>query len=124
MYSKTIIIGNVGKDAEMRFTPSGTAVTSFSVAVNVGYGENKATAWYRVSAWGKTAEACNQYVKKGLRVMVEGELTPDKETGGPRVFTKGDGSSAASFELNAREVKFLSSKSDVGEVAQRQDTPF
>jgi primosomal replication protein N len=95
MYHTLIIVGNVGKDPEMRYTPSGQAVTSFSVATNrqytTGNGEQvKETIWFRVTTWGKQAEVCNQYVKKGMKVLVEGRLTPDKATGGPRVWTKND----------------------------------
>ena len=92
MYHHLVIVGNVGKDAEMRFTPSGQAVTSFSVATNREYknatnGETvKETIWFRVTTWGKQAEVCNQYVKKGMKVLVDGRLSPDKETGGPRVW--------------------------------------
>ena len=69
MYHTIIVVGNVGKDAEMRYTQSGQAVASFSVATNRQYtqanGEAvKETVWFRVSAWGKQAEVCNQYVKK------------------------------------------------------------
>lgn len=93
MFHTIIIVGNVGKDPEMRYTPSGQAVTSFSVATNRQYTGNngeqvKETIWFRVSTWGKTAEVCNQYVKKGSKVLVEGRLTPDKNTGGPRIWTK------------------------------------
>lgn len=117
MYHTVIIAGNVGRDAEMRYTPSGQAVTSFSVATNRQYtsssGEQvKETIWFRVSAWGKTAEICNQYVKKGMKVLVEGRLTADSNTGGPRVWTGQDGSSRASFEVTASTVRFLSSKGD------------
>lgn len=117
MYHTIIIVGNVGKDPEMRYTPSGQAVTSFSVATNrqytAGNGEQvKETIWFRVSTWGKTAEVCNQYVKKGSKVLVEGRLTPDKATGGPRIWTKQDGSAGASFEVTASTVRFLSSRGD------------
>ena len=113
MYHTLIIAGNVGKDPEMRYTPSGQAVTSFSVATNrqytTGNGEQvKETIWFRISTWGKTAETCNQYVKKGMKVLVEGRLTPDKTTGGPRIWTKQDGSAGASFEVTANTVRFLS----------------
>lgn len=122
MYHTLIIVGNVGKDPEMRFTPSGQAVTSFSVATNRQYtsgnGEQiKETTWFRVTTWGKQAEVCNQYVKKGMKVLVEGRLTPDKATGGPRVWTKQDGSAGASFEVTAGTVRFLSSRGEVGEMA-------
>jgi single-strand DNA-binding protein len=117
MYHTIIIVGNVGKDPEMRYTPSGQAVTSFSVATNRQYtGSNgeqvKETIWFRVSTWGKSAETCNQYVKKGSKVLVEGRLTPDKATGGPRIWTKSDGSSGASFEVTANTVRFLSSRQE------------
>ncbi|MBU4352898.1 MAG: single-stranded DNA-binding protein [Nanoarchaeota archaeon] len=116
-YHTTIIVGNLGKDPEMRYTPSGQAVTSFSVAVNDDYTSNngekvKRTIWYRVSAWGKQAEICNQYVKKGSKVLVEGRLTADPATGGPRIWTGQDGSARASFEISAQTVRFLSSRGD------------
>lgn len=119
MYHTLIIVGNLGKDPEMRFTPSGQAVTSFSVATSRQYtggnGEQvKETIWFRVSAWGKTAEACNQYLKKGSKVLVEGRLTPDKTTGGPRVYTRQDGTAGASFEVTAATVRFLSSSNGTG----------
>jgi single-strand DNA-binding protein len=117
MYHTLIIVGNVGKDPEMRYTPSGQAVTSFSVATNRQYtGSNgeqvKETIWFRVSAWGKTAEVCNQYVKKGSKVLVEGRLTPDKATGGPKIWTKQDGTAGASYEVTANNVRFLSSRQE------------
>ena len=119
MYHTIIIAGNVGKDPEMRYTPSGQAVTSFSVATNrqytTGNGEQvKETIWFRISTWGKTAEICNQYVKKGSKVLIEGRLTPDKNTGGPRIWTKQDGSAGASFEVTANTVRFLSSRGEGG----------
>ncbi len=120
MYHTIIIAGNVGRDPEMRYTPSGQAVTSFSVATNRQYtganGEQvKETIWFRISTWGKTAEVCNQYVKKGSKVLVEGRLTADKTTGGPRIWTKQDGSAGASFEVTANTVRFLSSRQEGGD---------
>jgi single-strand DNA-binding protein len=116
-FHTTIVVGNLGKDPEMRYTSSGQAVTSFSVAVNDDYtssnGEKvKRTIWYRISAWGKQAESCNQYVKKGSKVLVEGRLTADPATGGPRIWTGQDGSARASFEISAQTVRFLSSRGD------------
>jgi len=110
MYHTIIVVGNVGKDAEMRYTPSGAAITSFSVATNREYtassGEKvKETVWFRISAWGKQAEICNQYVKKRMMVLVEGRLNADPQTGGPRLW--GD-PVRASFEVTAGTVRFLS----------------
>ena len=112
MFHTLLIVGNVGKDPEMRYTPSGQAVTSFSVATNrqytTGNGEQvKETIWFRISTWGKTAETCNQYVKKGMKVLVERRRTPDKTTGGPPIWTKQDGSPAASFQATPNTVRSL-----------------
>ena len=117
MYHTLILVGNVGRDPEMRYTPSGQPVTSFSVATNRQYTANsgetvKETIWFRVTTWGKTAEVCNQYVKKGSKVLVEGRLTPDANTGGPRVWTAQDGTPRASFEVTASTVRFLSSRGE------------
>lgn len=117
MFHTIIIVGNVGKDPEMRYTPSGQAVTSFSVATNrqytTGSGEQvKETIWFRVTTWGKQAEICNQFLKKGSKVLIEGRLTPDKNTGGPRTYTKTDGSAGASFDVTAGTVRFLSSRGE------------
>jgi single-strand DNA-binding protein len=117
MFQTIIIVGNVGRDPEMRYTPSGQAVTSFSVATNRQYTNNsgetiKETIWFRISAWGKTGETCNQYLKKGSKVLIEGRLTADPATGGPRVWTGQDGSTRASFEVSAQTVRFLSTRSE------------
>lgn len=117
MYQSLTIVGNVGKDPEMRYTPSGQAVTSFSVATNRQYTGNngqqvKETIWFRVSAWGKLAETCNQYLHKGMKVLVEGRLTADPATGGPRIWQKQDGTPGASFEVTANTVRFLSSRGE------------
>jgi len=143
MYQTIIIVGNVGRDPEMRYTPSGQAVTSFSLATNRQYTNNngetiKETIWFRVSAWGKTGETCNQYLKKGSKVLVEGRLTADPATGGPRIWQAQDGTSRASFEVSAQTVRFLSSRAetessstgsapaseDGGAPAENEDIPF
>ena len=114
-YQKVILVGNLGRDPEMRYTPAGTAVTSFSVATNRQYtssnGEKvKETVWFRVSAFGRQAETTNQYLKSGSKVLVEGRLTADKQTGSPRIWQRQDGTSAASFEVFAERVVFLTSR--------------
>ena len=115
-----MIIGRLGKDPEMRFTPLGQAVTSFSVATDRQYSDAagklvKETVWFRVSAWGKLAETCNNFLQKGKLVMVEGRLTVDEKTGGPRIWTAQDGTPRASLEVVASLVKFLSEKSEQAE---------
>lgn len=140
MYHKVIIVGNLGRDPEMRYTPGGQAVTSFSVAVDDSYTSKsgdrvKRTIWIRVSTWGKLAETCNNYLQKGRKVLVEGTLVADPNTGNPRVYTRQDGSTGSSFEVNANTVRFLSSKgedggseaaedSDLGEGLDDEEIPF
>ena len=126
MYQTMIFIGRLGRDPEMRFSPKGEPVTSFSVAVDDGYGESKKTLWLRVSVWGKQAEACNQYLKKGKMVLVEGRMIADAATGGPRIFQKKDGTWAASFEVNASTVKFLGGKdeAEAGPEFVSDEVPF
>lgn len=117
-FHTTILVGNLGRDPEMRYTPSGQAVTSFSVAVSEAYtsasGEKmKRTTWFRVTAWGKQAETCNQYLKKGSKVLVEGRISADPNTGGPKIWTRQDGTAGASFEITATTVRFLSSRAEM-----------
>jgi len=111
-FCKVEMIGNLGRDPEMRYTPSGTEVCSFSVAATRSYnrGDEKVeeTIWVRVTTWGKQAIVCNKYLKKGSKVYVEGRLVPDKN-GNPRIWEKQDGTPGVSFEVNASEVQFLSS---------------
>ena len=119
MFHTIIIVGNLGKDPEMKYTPSGQPVTNFSVASNRSYNDAngqpvKETIWFRVTAWGKLAENCNQHLQAGSKVLVEGRLTPDPDTGSPRVWNRQDGSSGASYEINASTVRFLSSRGETG----------
>jgi len=88
MFQTTILIGNLGKEPEMRYTSTGQPVTTLSVATNRRYNDANGqsmneTTWFRVSVWGKQAEPCNQYLHKGSRVVVEGRLTPDPEPVAP-----------------------------------------
>lgn len=112
MYQKITIVGNLGIQPELKYTPTGDPVTSFSVATNRKWtGKDgqpaEETTWFRVSVWGKQAETCNQYLSKGSQVLVEGTLTPDKETGGPRIWTTNDGQARAGYDLRAINVRFL-----------------
>ena len=103
--SRITVIGNVGQDPEMRYTPNGSAVTEFSVAVNRRArsrdGEYQdETNWFRVSAWGRLGETVNQYVTKGSPVCVEGRFWA-------RNYTTQDGREGTSYEINADDVVFL-----------------
>ena len=107
--NKVLIIGRVGQDPEMRYTPNGDPVTSFSVATNRRYtvqGEQREeTQWFRVSAWNRLAENCNQYVVKGMRVYVEGRLNV-------REYVAQDGQTRTSVDVRAFEVQFLDRPGD------------
>lgn len=121
MLQRIELIGRLGRKPEMRYTPTGQAVTSFSVATDNKYtnaqGEQiKETTWFRVQVWGKNAENCNVYLDKGSLVFVAGRMVADKSTGNPKVYKKQDESYAANFEINASEVKFLSSAKSEGAV--------
>ena len=110
--NKTIFAGNLGKDPEMRYVPSGKPVTEFTVASHDqftnGQGERvKITTWYKCTAWGKKAELINQYFHKGDPIMIEGKLKPDPQTGRPAIWTQQDGSPAADYEVTVLEFYFL-----------------
>jgi len=103
--NKVMLIGNVGKDPEMRFTPNGSPVTSFSVATNRVFntpeGEKKQeTDWFSVVTWSKLAELCNQYLTKGKLVYVEGRLQT-------RTWDGTDGQKHSRTEVIANQVIFL-----------------
>jgi single-strand DNA-binding protein len=115
VYHKIIIVGNLGRDPEMRYTADGTPVTSFSVATNRRWtnsdgSQGEETIWFRISAWRRLAETCNQYLSKGQMVLIEGNISPDRATGGPRIWTRQDGTPGASYEITARTVKFLGNR--------------
>jgi single-strand DNA-binding protein len=103
--NKVMLIGNVGTDPEMRFTPNGSPVTSFRIATNRVYttsdGERKQeTEWFTVVAWRKLAESCNQFLTKGQRVYVEGSLRT-------RTWEGQDGQKRSRVEVMANRVLFL-----------------
>lgn len=100
------IVGNLGGDPEMRYLDDGTAVTTFSVAVNRRWtdresGESREkTWWFRVTAWRRQAEVCAEYLQKGKQVLVQGEVSAS-------AYTADSGESRASLEVTARNVRFL-----------------
>ncbi len=103
--NKVMIIGNVGTDPEMRFTPSGNPVTTFRIATSRTFttseGERKQeTEWFTVVTWNKLAESCNQFLSKGRRAYVEGKLRT-------RTWEGKDGQKRTSVEIVADRVLFL-----------------
>lgn len=115
MYAKVICVGRLGKDPEMRYTPSGVPVTSFNIATNRRWtnanGEQQEkTTWFRVTCWRKLAELTAQYCQKGKLVLVEGDVDAS-------AWTDREGNARASLEVTATTVKFLSGR-EGGEVAE------
>jgi single-strand DNA-binding protein len=126
MYQQIVLIGRLGGDPELRYTDSGMAVCTFSMATDevrkVKDESKKVATWWRITAWGKTGENVNQYLHKGSLALVTGRIRADETTGGPRMYQRDDGSWAASYEMTANEVKFLDSKSS--EAKTTDDVPF
>jgi single-strand DNA-binding protein len=126
MYQKIVLVGNLGRDPEMRYTSDGTPVTNFSIATTEKWTgqdgqQQERTTWWRVSVWGRQAEPVNQYLSKGRQVLVEGRMNPDPETGGPRVYTRNDGSAGASYEVRAITVRFLGGRADAESIEATRD---
>jgi single-strand DNA-binding protein len=115
MYQRVVIVGNVGKDAEMRYTQGGVPVTSFSIAVNRqwtnanGEKQEKVT-WFRVTCWRKLAETAGQWVKKGKLLLVEGEVEA-------QAYIDREGTARGTLELTATTFKFLGGRGEGGEGA-------
>lgn len=116
-FCKIEAIARLGRKPEARYTPDGKLVVSFSAAVNRKWSkangeEVKETIWLNVVCWGRLGEIVNQYADKGQLIYIEGRLTADQSTGGPRIWTGNDGSPRASFEVTAGTVRFLSSRGE------------
>ena len=118
--NKMLVIGNVGTDPEMRYTPNGNPVTSFRLATNYRYttsdGEQREeTEWFTITAWSKLAEQCNQYVTKGMKIYAEGRLKSDSWTGN-------DGQTRFRNEIVANQVRFLDRAAPGGPEEGEADT--
>jgi single-strand DNA-binding protein len=126
--NKAMIIGNLGGDPEMRYTPSGKPLTKFQLASNRNWtsaeGEKKTeTEWFTVVAWGKLAEICNQYLTKGQQVYIEGRIHTRK-------WKDEGGNSHSSVEITAKEMVMLGGKNhdsepeDTSDIDPEEDFPF
>jgi single-strand DNA-binding protein len=110
MYQKLTIVGNVGNEPEMRFTPNGLEICNFSLASNRKHKDGtEEKIWFSVSVFGNQAKACSEYLHKGSKVMVEGRLKAN-ENGNPQTYTKRDGTVGSTFNLTANQVVFLDTK--------------
>jgi single-strand DNA-binding protein len=122
MYNKVILIGNLTKDPELRYTPQGTPVTSFRLAVNYRYKQSASggddmkqeTLFIDNVIFGKQAESCSKYLNKGSSVLVEGRLQERR--------WESDGQQKSKFEVIAQSVKFLSKKTGPEELVTEGDT--
>lgn len=119
MFQRVTIIGNLGQDPETRFLQSGSSVCSFSVATsrrwtNKDGNQTEETVWWRVSAWGKLGEICQQYLNKGKQVFIEGTMAPDRETNGPKIWIDQNGQARASYDLRADTMKMLGRRDSGG----------
>jgi single-strand DNA-binding protein len=105
-FNKIIVVGNLGRDPEMRYTPQGTPVCTFSLASNerrkssVGGEQQDITTWFRVKVWGKQAEAVSRYLSKGRSVYVEGRLHVED-------WIDREGKPRYTLEVNASDVQFI-----------------
>lgn len=109
--NKVIILGNVGADPELRYTPGGAAVTNFNIATNESWTDNNSerqerTEWHRIVVWGRLAEICNQYLRKGSKVYIEGRLQT-------RSWEGQDGQKRYTTEIVAREMQMLDGRGDM-----------
>lgn len=117
MYQQITIVGNVGYDANLKYTQSGIAVADFSVATskNIGSGEDRQqkTTWFRVTCWRNLAEIAGQYVKKGAKILVVGEI-------GASSYVDRAGVTQVALELTADTFKLLSSREEMENAHSRQ----
>ncbi|MDT5159416.1 MAG: single-strand DNA-binding protein [Acidobacteriota bacterium] len=117
-FNKIIIVGNLGRDPELSYTPQGTAVCKFSVATNERRrdkaGEQQdITTWFRVTVWGKQAENVSRYLSKGRKVYLEGRLHMEE-------WTDREGKPRTTLEVNASDVQFIDSSPNVEGIPVRQ----
>jgi single-strand DNA-binding protein len=137
--NKVIILGRLGKDPELRYTADGKAIANFSLATSYGRGDTEKTEWHRCTAWEKTAEVIGEYVRKGNRLYVEGELQTRKwqdKDGNDRYTTeinvrkmelldRNDGSNERAEDPDQRPAKPAGKKPDTGNIADMdEDIPF
>ncbi len=114
-FNEVTLVGHVGRNAEMRYTDGGKAVAGFSVAVSENRGDDSQTQWFEVTTWEKLAETCNEYVTKGMQVLVKGRVYLDK-------WKDNDDINKSRLAVTASKVLFLSPKRENG--SESSDLPF
>jgi single-strand DNA-binding protein len=118
--NKVILIGNLGRDPELRYTKNGQAVANFTLATTENWTKDgnreERTEWHRIVAWGKTAELCTQYLTKGRTVYIEGQIRT-------REWEDKEGHKRQTTEVHAQTVQFLGSGQRGGGAARASDEP-
>ncbi len=112
-FNKITVVGHLGRDPVLRYTPQGTAVCDFSVATSerrsggAGGDAQDITTWFKITLWGKQAEVANQYLSKGKQVYIEGRLRQTE-------YTDREGMKRTSLEVNASDIQFLGTRGEEG----------
>jgi len=120
--NKAILVGNLGRDPELKYTPGGQAVANFSLATTDRWTgqdgqKNERTVWHNIVAWGKQAELVKEYLRKGRQVYIEGRIDN-------RSYDKKDGSGKGYIsEVVVQNIQFLGSRGDTGDVPSKNDEP-
>src|SRR5262245_50800000 len=119
-FNKIMIVGYLGRDPEIRYTPQGQAVCNFSIATTEKRKDNtgdaqEITTWFRVTLWGRQAEVANQYLAKGRQVYIEGRLRQNE-------YTDREGNRRTTLEVNATDIHFLSPRGDEGGTSTHQSS--
>lgn len=121
--NKVILLGRLGQDPELKYTPSGAAVCNFSIATSEAWTDrnsgqkNEKTEWHRIVVWGKLAELCNQYLSKGRQAFVEGKLQT-------RSWDDKDGNKRYTTEISANTVQFIGGQAGVGASPQMGNNSY
>jgi single-strand DNA-binding protein len=116
-FNKVILVGNLGRDPELRYTPQGTPVCSFTMATNERRKDKTGemqdhTTWFRVTLWGRQAETASQYLTKGRPVYIEGRLRVEE-------WTDRDGKPRHTLEVHATDMQFIGSRTEESTMAAR-----
>jgi len=119
-FNKIILVGNLGRDPELRYTAQGTPVCSFSMATNERRKDRNGemqdqTTWFRITLWNRLAETASQYLQKGKQVYIEGRLRVEE-------YTDRDGKLRTALEVSATEMHFIGSRHDEGAPVERAAT--
>lgn len=112
-FNKVIIVGNLGQNPELRYTPNGDAVCSFTLATNEKRGGNEKTTWFKITLWGKRAEAGAKYLTKGSAVYIEGRLSVEE-------WTDKEGKNRYTLDIQATDMQFVGGKGSESNTTEEQ----